>query len=111
MRRLPHRIRWAASSLPGLVTVMRIVHASEVDGSVVLRLAGAVRGHWVDELRRLSSDILQRPATRLVLDLADVSFIDAGGLQLLRELSSRHVALTNASLFVTQQLERAEEER
>jgi anti-anti-sigma regulatory factor len=49
-------------------------------------------------------EILQEPAVRLVLDFAEVSFIDADGLELLRELSSRHVILRNGSLFVTQQL-------
>ena len=83
---------------------MRISQATEVGGSVVLRLEGKMSGQWVDELRRLTSEILQKPATRLVLDLADVSFIDADGLELLHELSSRHVILRNGSLFVTQQL-------
>jgi anti-anti-sigma factor len=90
---------------------MRIFQATEIDGSVVLRLEGKVHGQWVDELRHLSSEILQKPATRLVLDLAEVSFIDADGLELLRELSSRHVSVSNGSLFVTQQLKALEEKR
>jgi anti-anti-sigma factor len=90
---------------------MRIFQATAVDGSVVLRLEGKVRGQWVDEIRRLSSEILQKPATRLVLDLAEVSFIDTDGLELLCELSSRHVSLSNCSLFVTQQLKALEEKR
>ena len=80
---------------------------------MVLRLEGKVSGQWVDELRRLTREILKDPATRLVLDLAEVSFIDADGLELLHELSSRHVILRNGSLFVTQQLKalRAIEEK
>jgi anti-anti-sigma factor len=85
--------------------VLRIFQPTDIDGSVVLRLEGRLSGQWVDELRRLSWEILQTPATRLVLDLAEVSFIDADGLELLDELSSsRRVSLSNASLFVTQQL-------
>jgi anti-anti-sigma factor len=87
---------------------MRIFQATEIDGSVVLRLEGKLRGQWVDELRHLSSKILQKPGTRLVLDVAEVSFIDADGLELLRELSSRHVSVSNGSLFVTQQLKALE---
>ena len=83
---------------------MRIFQANDVDGSVVLRLEGKMRGQWVDELRHLSSEILQKPATRLVLDLAEVTFIDTDGLELLHELSSRHVSLNNCSLFVRHQL-------
>jgi ABC-type transporter Mla MlaB component len=91
--------------------VLRIIRATGVDGTVVLRLVGRVRDQWVEELRHLSSEILQTPATRLVLDLAEVTFIDAGGLELLRELSSRHVSVTNCSLFVTEQLKALEEKR
>ena len=88
---------------------MRIFHRTEVGGVKVLRLEGKVSGQWVDELRRLTSEILTEPATRLVLDLAEVSFIDADGLELLHQLSSRHVILRNGSLFVTQQLKTIED--
>lgn len=90
---------------------MRIFQATDVDGSVVLRLEGKVCGQWVDELRSLLSEILQKPATRLVLDLAEVSFIDADGLALFRELSSRHVRMNNCSLFVKHQLKALEDKR
>ena len=90
---------------------MRIFQATESDGSVVLRLNGPVRGQWVDELKQLSSAILQDPTARLVLDLGEVSFIAADGLELFRELSSRHVSFSNCSLFVTEQLKALEEKR
>jgi anti-anti-sigma factor len=93
------------------VRVLRIFQATTVDGSVVLRLEGKVRGPWVDELRELASEILGKPATRLVLDLSEVSFIDTDGLRLLRELSSRHVSLNNCSLLVAQQLKSLEDTR
>ena len=91
--------------------MLRIFKATSADGSVVLRLEGKVRGPWVDELRALSSVVLQTPATRLVLDLSEVSFIDTDGLKLLRELSSNHVSLRNCSLLVAQQLKSLEEMR
>ena len=84
--------------------MLRIFQATSLDGSVVLRLEGKVCGPWVDELRELTSEILQKPASRLVLDLGEVSFIDTDGLKLLRELSWRHVSVNNCSLLVTQQL-------
>ena len=90
---------------------MRISQSADVDGSVVLKLEGKVRGQWVDALRQLSSEILQEPATRLVLDLADVSFVDTDGLELLHELSLRYVRLSNCSLFVTHQLKAFEQDR
>lgn len=88
---------------------MRIFQANDVDGSVVLRLEGKMRDQWVDELRLLTSEILQQHSNRLVLDLAEVTFIDTHGLALLHELSSRHVRLNNCSLFVTHQLKAIEQ--
>ena len=84
------------------------IRKAEADGFVVLRLEGNLSGQWVDELRRVTEP-LGEPVARLVLDLAEVTFIDADGLLLLRELSSRHVILRNGSLFVTQQLKAIEE--
>jgi anti-anti-sigma regulatory factor len=89
---------WCASD------VLRIFQSTAIDGTVVLKLEGQVREQWVVELRRLSSELLLKSGTRLVLDLALVSFIDADGLELFRELSSRHAEVTNCSLFAAQQL-------
>jgi anti-anti-sigma factor len=85
------------------------IRPAEADGSVVLRLEGTLSGQWVDELRRVTSEPLRESAARLVLDLAEVTFIDPDGLALLRELLFRHVILRNGSLFVTQQLKSIEE--
>jgi anti-anti-sigma factor len=85
------------------------IRPAEADGSVVLRLEGSLSGQWVDELRRVTWEPVREPSARLVLDLAEVTFIDADGLALLRELSLRHVVLRNGSLFVTQQLKASEE--
>jgi len=41
---------------------------------------------------------------QLTLDLADVSFIDAAGLEVLKELRSRCVRLISLSSFVAEQL-------
>ena len=90
---------------------MRIFQSNDVDGSVVLRLEGKMRDQWVDELRHLTSEILQKPANRLVLDLAEVTFIDTHGLALLHELLSRHVRLNNCSLVVSHQLKAIEQKR
>jgi anti-anti-sigma regulatory factor len=88
--------------------VLRIFQSTESDDTVVLKLEGQVRGQWVVELRHLSSELLLTPGTRLVLDLALVSFIDADGLELFRQLSSRHVEVSHCSLFAAQQLKAIE---
>jgi len=90
--------------LPSLLLVLRIIHATADDGRVVLRLVGQVRGRWVDELRSLSTEILRTPASQLELDLTEVSYLDADGILLLRDLSFRQVVVSHCSLFVAQQL-------
>jgi hypothetical protein len=75
--------------------------------SASLRLEGKVSGLWVEELRRVCDQILGSNAHHgnwLVLDLADVSFIDADGLTLFRELTARRVVVANCSPFVAEQL-------
>jgi anti-anti-sigma regulatory factor len=90
------------------IGVLRITQSTAPDGQVVLRVEGQLRDEWVHELRRLSSEILRQPGNRLELNLAEITFLDAGGTELLRELSLRHVALNDCSLFVAQQLEALE---
>lgn len=89
--------------------MMRISHGSTADNkeAVLFRLEGQVSGPWIAELRRVCDETLGdngHGSHRLVLDLADVSFIDADGVALFRELTARRVILTNASPFVTEQL-------
>ena len=89
--------------------MMRISHGTATDDkeAVLFRLEGQVSGPSIEELRRVCHETLGDHAhwsRRLVLDLADVSFIDADGVALFRELTACHVKLTNASLFVTEQL-------
>jgi anti-anti-sigma factor len=89
--------------------MLRITCTTTADGkdATLLRLEGQVTGPWVKELRRLCSDAMSdngHAAHPLALDLTDVSFIDADGLALFRELTARRVSLTNCSVFVAEQL-------
>ena len=84
--------------------MLRIAHnETGQTGVEVLRLEGKVVGCWVEELRRSCDDML-RAGQRLVLDLADVSFIDIAGLALFEELAARQVTLRNCSPFAAEQL-------
>ena len=74
---------------------------------LLFRLEGQVRGPWVDELRRVCEETVGengRSRHRLVLDLAEVLFVDARGVVLFRELTALNVVLTNCSPFVAEQL-------
>ncbi len=53
----------------------------EVNGVTVVELAGRITlGEESNQLRTLLKDILSRGKTRLVLDLAEVTYIDSAGL-------------------------------
>jgi anti-anti-sigma regulatory factor len=89
--------------------MLRISREAPADGKkeLVLRLEGQVKGAWVEELRRVCDETVGEGGSsdaRLVLDLADVMFVDANGVALLRLLSNRHVLLTHCSPFVAEQL-------
>lgn len=72
---------------------------------VTLRLEGEISGRWVPELRNECTRALEQQGGALVLDLGDVSSIDASGLALFRELQRRHVRVRNCSLYVAALLE------
>jgi anti-anti-sigma regulatory factor len=84
--------------------MLRVTVVESSSETVRLRVEGRVASGWVEELRKscevqaLSDDI------RLTLDLADVSFVDAAGIELLKELRARCVNLLNPSSFVAGQL-------
>jgi len=69
-----------------------------------LQLEGKVVGRWVGELRRSCDEILERPDASLVIDLADVTFIDLDGLELFHTLPRQRVDLRNCSPFAAEQL-------
>jgi hypothetical protein len=72
--------------------------------AVRLRVEGRVTGRWVEELRRTCE--IQAPGDRiqLILDLADVSFADAEGIELLKELMTVGVILFCPLSVVAEQL-------
>ena len=69
----------------------------------MLRLSGQVKGQWVAELSR-ACEAAGAADRELVLDLAEVSFIDPEGVALFHHLHERHVRIRNCSLFAAEQL-------
>ena len=89
--------------------MLRISRAATADHSEreLLRLEGQVTGPWVEELRRACAETLGsngHSRNGFVLDLAGVSFLDADGIALFRELAARRVLFTNCSAFIAAQL-------
>jgi anti-anti-sigma regulatory factor len=65
-----------------------------------LKVEGRLAGDWVGELSKAAA-AAEADAPHLVVDLADVTYVDADGASLLRALRSRGVALADCSAFVS----------
>jgi anti-anti-sigma regulatory factor len=83
--------------------MLRIELFDRRDGTTRLELAGRVVGPWVDELSRSCEHVLGIGGA-LTVDLGQVSFVDRDGVQFLKRLRARDVALVNCSSFVAEQL-------
>ncbi len=83
--------------------MLRITEEASNGSTARLRLEGSVVGPYVFEVRRSCEQLLSS-GRQLILDLAEVSFVDRDGITLFRELSHRQVTLAHCSPFVTEQL-------
>jgi anti-anti-sigma regulatory factor len=83
---------------------MKITIVESSNRAVRLRVEGRLTGRWVEELKRTCDLHALGGGIRLTLDLADVSFADAAGIALLKELRSRLITLLNPSSLVAEQL-------
>jgi anti-anti-sigma regulatory factor len=83
---------------------MKITVVESSSKGVRLRVEGRLAGSWVEELRRACDLHALSDGIRLTLDLADVSFADAAGIELLKELRIRSVTLLSPSSLVAEQL-------
>jgi ABC-type transporter Mla MlaB component len=79
-----------------------IVESSKI--AVTLRIEGRITGPWVEELRTACTVHTFPDDVQLSVDLADISFADAAGIALLRELRTRGVGLIRATPFLAEQL-------
>jgi hypothetical protein len=93
-----------AYSQPGCIGGMKITVVESSSEEVRLRVEGRLTGRWVEELRRTCQLHAANGGIQLILDLADVSFADAEGIKLLKELRIRWVTLFNPSSLVAEQL-------
>jgi anti-anti-sigma regulatory factor len=83
---------------------MKITVVESSSNGVRLRVEGRLMGGWVEELRRACDLHALSDGIRLTLDLADVSFADAAGMELLKELRIRLVTLLSPSSLLAEQL-------
>jgi anti-anti-sigma regulatory factor len=79
--------------------VLRITWLSRKGRGLTLKVEGLILGPWVDTLRAACAARGRRPR-RLRLDLAAVTYVDAAGVHLLRDLMAKGVAIAACSGFV-----------
>ena len=75
------------------------ITATRTEIAGTLKVEGRLAGQWVGELSRAAAEA-HANATRVVLDLGDVTFVDAEGIALLRTLRGRGFTLADCSSFV-----------
>jgi hypothetical protein len=84
--------------------MLRVTVVESSRNAVTLRVEGRITGSSVAELRRACDVHTFADEVRVSLELADVSFADATGILLLKELRSRGVGLVRANAFIAEQL-------
>ena len=88
----------------GEPAMLRITVVESSRSAVTLRVEGRITGSWVEELRRACDARDLSNEVHLSLELAEVSFTDAAGIELLKELRSRGVSLVRTNPFMADQL-------
>jgi hypothetical protein len=83
--------------------MLRITSLDGADSTLILRLEGKLLEPWVDEVRRAYA--MRTPRQ---LDLSALTYVDAAGARLLRELLHEGAVICACSGFVSALLERDE---
>jgi len=79
--------------------MLRITQMQESQAAIVLQVEGWLSGSDVDVLAAEGRQCLAQ-ASRLVLDLRGVRFIDVAGLELLQDWDGPHLVLRNTSMYL-----------
>jgi hypothetical protein len=87
----------SSSEVGRIVIVLRIVHSGSVTLATI-RLEGKLLAPWVDEVRSVVATVSAKEA--MCLNLEQLSFADAKGIELLRELRRKGVALVGGSPLI-----------
>jgi len=90
-------ISWARSRKPE--EMLRITSQTPVDGTARFRLDGRLTQTCVPGLDRALRPSLGGPS-RVALDVSGLTFVDAEGAQVLKDLMARNVTIHGCSSFV-----------
>jgi anti-anti-sigma regulatory factor len=83
--------------------VLKITEVSRSDSAITFRLEGKVLAPWVDELRRICTEP-PHESRQIRLDLTAVTFMDAAGAELVRDLIRQGIVIAQCSGFVAELL-------
>src|SRR5262249_25226698 len=84
-------------------TMLRITRVASSDSVPTLKVEGKLVGPWVEELRQVCTELTEA-AGPLCLDLSAVSFVDAAGVRLVRDLLREGMTLDACSGLVAELL-------
>lgn len=84
--------------------MLRVTLVDSSDSVVRLRVEGRLIGRSVEELRQACDLHAPVEGARLILDVADVSFADSHGIEILRDLQRNGAALVNLLPYLALQL-------
>jgi anti-anti-sigma regulatory factor len=83
--------------------MLKITAITDGPPDVLLKLEGKLLQPWVEELANVCTD-WTATTYAIRLDLSAVTFVDAAGTQLLRELIRQGIAIAACSRFVAELL-------
>jgi ABC-type transporter Mla MlaB component len=96
-------LRITPSPSYGEEDVLKITEITRIDSTKTFKLEGKLLGPWLDELRSICMQSIQR-SEQISLDLAAVTFVDGAGASLMGELIRQGVTITQCSGFVAELL-------
>lgn len=83
--------------------MLRLTRITEPTQGIVLKAEGQIVAEWVGLLEDECLELL-RSEPRVLLDLADVSYLDQRAIRVLRDLGTRAVAIINCPPLVEELL-------
>jgi len=86
--------------------LLRITEISDDGEEIVMKLEGKIIGVWVDDLKRVCLFHRDERNRVVVLDFSGVTFIEARGLEMLKDLKGERVKTVNCSPFIHSLLSR-----
>lgn len=79
--------------------MLRITTVEQPPSQVILKLTGRIVADWVTLLEEYCLSWLQK-GKKVLLDCAEVTFIDARGVEMLQRIESDNLRLLNCSAFI-----------